>query len=137
MDIHVVALVETSHYHIDSADVPYIAQIRGVYLFDKEQRTHCCELTPSYYLIHLYDQVILSEAGDALDDDQKDRLYQAYEYNGGENNYVHCHEIDAIVERADQGEHYVYGDSEVKEDDVEYDDQIEAVREHLCGNCPL
>ena len=137
MDIHVVALVETDHYFIEPRDVEYIAQIRGVYLFDKEKRTHCCELTPSYYLIHLYDQIILSESGDALNENEKDRLYQAYEYNGGEDIYVHCHEIDALVEKADPGEHYVYGDSEVAEEDVEYDDQIEAVREHLCGNCPL
>lgn len=137
MNIHVVALIETDHYFIEPADAEYIAQIRGVYLFDKGKRTHCCEMTPSYWLIHLYDQVILSEAGDALDEDQKDRLSQAYEYNGGENIYVHCHEIDALVEKADPGKHYAYGDSEVKEEDVDYDGQIEALREHFCANCVL
>jgi len=132
MNIHVVALIETGYYCIDPADVEYIAQIHGVYFYDKEQQTHACEMTPSYYLVYLYDLVVLTEAGEALDEDEKDRLYQAYEYNGGENKYVHCYAIDELPD----DRRYIFGDSEAHET-VEYDDQIEALREHFCANCPL
>jgi hypothetical protein len=134
IDAHVLAFDETSHYHIPEADAPYIAQIRGVYLFDANQRTHCCELTPSYYLIHLYDEVHLTDAGLALDESAQDDLYQQYEYCGGDDCYVHCHTVESRIEKANRGVHYHYGNPEVTYDDVTYDEQMEALREHLCCN---
>jgi len=133
MNIHVVALNETGNYNITDEDRPYIAKIRGVYLFDIDQHTNVCELTPSYYLIHLCDQVILTPAGTALDDDQRDCLYQTYEYCDGKNSYYHCHEIDTLI-KTDPDNHCAYGDSVVEGD---YDEQIKAVQEYLCANCPL
>jgi hypothetical protein len=137
IDAHVLALDETDHYFIDPPDAPFIARIRGGYLFDRNQRTHGCEWTPSYYLIHLYDQVLLTDAGNALDDDARDALYQKYEYEGGDNCYVHCHTVERLIEKAGRFEHHHYGDPEMDLDDVEYDDQIEALREHLCCNCVI
>lgn len=126
MDIHVVTLNETDDYYIDPADVEYITQIRGVYFFDQEQVVHY-DKAPSYYLVHLYNRVILSEAGDALNENQKKRLYRAYEYNsdnGGENVPVHCDEIDAINPDC----HYACGD---------WTEDIEVLKAHLCASCPL
>jgi len=137
IDAYAIALNETDHYAIEEADRPYIEKITGVYLLDRNQRTHCCELTPSYWLIHLYDQVVLTDAGQELDDYAVDALYQKYENCGGENIYVHCHSIDALIERNEKWSVYHYGDPEIDEDDVDYDDQIEGIREHLCGNCPF
>lgn len=137
IDAYAVALDETANYAIEEADQPYIEKIVGVYLLDRNQRTHCCELTPSYWLIWLYDQVVLTEAGQKLDDLAVDALYQKYEYCGGEDIYVHCHSIDALIERNEKWTVYHYGDPEVDEDDVDYDDQMEGIREHLCGNCPF
>jgi hypothetical protein len=82
--------------------------------------------------------VILSEAGDALNENQKKRLYRAYEYNsdnGGEDGPVHCDEIDAIVKEDDPSCHYALGDWEPGKDQIE--DQIEALKAYLCANCPL
>jgi len=136
IDAYAVALDETANYAIEEADRPYIKKIMGVYLLDRNQRTHCCELTPSYWLMHLYDQVVLTEAGQALDEYAVDEL-QKYEYCGGEDIYVHCHSIDALIERNEKWTVYHYGDPEVDEDDVDYDDQIEGIQEYLCGNCPF
>jgi hypothetical protein len=139
IDAYAVALDETTNYEIDETDRPYIECIVGVYLFDRNQRTRCCELTPSYWLIHLYDQVRLTPAGQALDEYQLDEIYQKYEYCGGEDIYVHCHSVERIIAKANENPFtvYHYGDPEVDEDDVDYDDQMEGVREYLCGNCPF
>lgn len=137
IDAYVVALDETDHYDIDPADRQFIRQIRGVYVFDRNERTHCCEWTPSYWLIHLYDEVLLTEAGEALDDHAADDLYQKYEYCGGDDIYVHCHSIDAIIRRNEPFTVYHYGDTEVDQEDVDHDGQMDALREHFCGNCPL
>lgn len=137
IDAYAVALDEMDHYQIAPADQRYIEQIRGVYLFDHNQQTHCCELTPSYYLIHLYDQVILTEEGAELDDLIQDRLFQEYEHCGGEDCYVHCSAIEKIIKCNDSRTIYHYGDTEISQQDVGYDEQMESIREKLCENCPF
>jgi hypothetical protein len=137
IDAHVVALDETDHYNIAPADRPLIAKIRGVYLFNSNERTHCCEFTPSYYLIHLYDQVFLTEDGDALDESAKDEIYQRYEHEGGDNIYVHCHTIDALVEKMGPGDHHHHGATGVDYDKSDYDEQLEGLVEHFHCNCVI
>jgi hypothetical protein len=137
IDAYVIALDETASYEIDDADRPYVRQIHGVYVFDRNQRTHCCEWTPSYYLIHLYDEVIFTEQGDTLDEYAADELYQKYEYCGGEDCYVHCHTIERIIERNEPFTVYHYGDSDVDEHDADYDAQMDAIREDCCCNHAL
>ena len=135
IDARVVALDETYAYYIKEKDKQFIKTIRGVYLYNKNEITHLCEITPSYYLIHLYDQVILTNAAEQLGDFGKDDLYQTYEYRGGENIYVHCHQIDKM--EGDRSKYHLYGETGVSYDDSDYDDQMEGLREHFCGNHAL
>jgi len=154
IDARVVSFNQTSHYTIDAEDAPYIKEIRGVYLYDKNEVTHCCEITPSYWLVHLYDQVIPSDAGHDLRDEDECKMgdiYQKYEQCGNEDMYVHCRVVDAIEERAVKagketprlhgtlrsGDYYEHGVTGVTYEETPYDEQIEALREHFCGNCVL
>ena len=131
IDAFAITLDETDRHTISEADAPWIKQIQGVYLFDRNQRT---ELTSSYRLTHLYDQVI---PVDYEDEYRCAELYDKYEYGPSEDIYVHCHTIDGIIEQGDRDVVYHYGDTEVSFDDVDYCDQMESVREYLCGNCPF
>lgn len=139
IDAYCLAFDETQGYAIAEADRPLIAQIQSVYLLDRNQRTHLCEITPSYYLTHLYDTVV---AVDGVGDEERDRLDSEYAHEASDDKYVHCHEIDWIIEARDRGVVYHYGDPEVpddedKTDEENHDAQMEALREHFCGNCPL
>lgn len=134
VDAYFIALNETPHYAIDDDDRPHIVAIRGVYVLDRNERVHCCEMTPSYYLIHCYDIV---EVTPDTSDEMRDLLHEKYGLNGGDNLYVHCRSIDSFITKGDRTVVYHYGDPEVSDDDVEHDDQMEALREHFCGNCPL
>ncbi len=134
IDAWSIALDETNHYGIFNADAPLIKQIRAVYLLDRNQRTHACEVTPSYWLIHLYDQVILF---DDVEESQREELYDVYECHPGEDIYVHCSAIDQLIDENDHGVVNHYGDPGVSFDDVDYNDQMESLREYLCCNCPL
>ena len=137
IDAYVVAFSEMGHYSITEEDQPHIQDIRGVYLFDRHQRTFCCEMTPSYWLIHLYDEVVLTpEADEALDESEKDAIYQEYENCGGDDIYVHCHTIDAKIEANKPSTVYHYGGTEVSYDQSGYEEQMEGLREHLsCNHC--
>jgi hypothetical protein len=135
IDAYVIAFSEMDHYFIKEEDRPNIQDIRGVYLFDRNERTFCCEMTPSYWLIHLYDEVVLTpEADDALGECEKDAIYQEYEYCGGDNIYVHCHTIEARIEANKRNTVHHYGGTEVSYDESDYDEQLEGLQEHFCCN---
>ena len=144
IDARVIALNRTHHYLIDAKHQPSIARIEEVYLYDKNQHTHCCELTPSYYLIHLYTRVIFSPKGDKLNEHEQDEIFQAYEHEVTEECYVHCHEIDALETQAKPFTYHIHGDPEFGDaaDEFEneedfHDSVMDALREHFQGNYPI
>ena len=136
IDCFVVALDETTHYCVRDEHKSLIAEIRGIYMLDRNEITYCCELTPSYYLIYIQDQVILTpEADKTLTDEEKGSIYEEYEQSGGDNIYVHCRQIDNIIRSRKKVHHY--GKTGVKYSDSSYEEQIEGLREHFQGNSVL
>lgn len=139
IDARCVLFDETDYYGIDDEDKPFIGSINGIYLYDKNERTHCCEWTPSYWLIHLYD--VIDFKGDPSDD-KRDELSQKYEYNGGDDIYVHCHTLDETEKRQKKKRKcrrtlIEIGKTGVNYADVDHDEQMDSLREHYCGNCPF
>ena len=136
IDARVIAINETEYYEFPAEHAPYIQAIRGIYLYDANQHTHCCELTPSYYLIFLYHSVLLTEAGKALDDEARRVLLEEYEVcNNGEDRYVHCSTVERLAKAT--GDYLEYGATEVSYDDETYDEQIEGLIEYFGGNPPF
>jgi hypothetical protein len=144
IDAYAVALDETADYNIDLAHRPYIRRILGAYLFDRNEHTHCCELTASYYLIFLFTSVELTDAGLALDDDARGELYDRYESEPSDERYVHCREIDRILEAAEPYRVCHYGDvapndleDGIEDADERHAAEMECIREHLSCNHPF
>jgi hypothetical protein len=138
IDARIIALDETEFYHLEPEEQRLIRAIKGVYLYDANRHTHCCELTPSYYLIFLYNSVNLTDEGLALDDEARGELYDKFEVEcGGDDCYMHVHTVDQLAEKAekaDNGTYHVYGDPEVSFDDSDYDEQIEGLVEYFRCN---
>ena len=147
IDAYAVSFDFTEYYNIDPADRPYIESIRAAFVFDRNQRTHLCELTASYFLIHLYDYVCLSAAAEQLDDDAREelreRLDETYAHCGCDDEYRHCSGIERLIAANQPGNLYHYGDVEERRladsDDADENHAagMETIREHLCGNCPF
>jgi hypothetical protein len=134
IDARAISLDETEHYLIAEADKPFVRRIMGVYLYDRNSHTHLCEITASYWLIHLYDEVVLTEEGEKLDDFEKERLYQEHETCGSDDTYMHVSAVDSMEENFAKSRYYVYGDPGVSFADVPYEDQMESLREYLNAN---
>jgi hypothetical protein len=144
LDAYALNFDRTDDFFIDPEDRPYIESIRSIFAMDRNERTHLCELTPSYFLIHLYDEIYWTDAGDALDEYKKDELYQAYCYCGTEDEYQHCAGIDRMIEADAPGTVEHYGDldpsawaDESEDPDENHAADMEKLREQLCGNCPF
>lgn len=136
IDARIIALDETSNYYLEPEEQRLIRAIKGVYLYDANRHTYCCELTPSYDLIFLYNSVNLTDEGLALDDGAREGLSDKFE-NGGDDCYMHVHTVDQLAEKAEKaanGTYHVYGDPEVSFDDSDYDEQIEGLVEYFRCN---
>lgn len=138
IDARVIAIDETEHYTFPVEDRPYIKKILAVYLYDANERTHCCELTPSHFLRYLYHVVRLTEAGENLSDERREDFYTDYEVsNFNEDVYMHCATLEQLAEAGTPEDYHNYGATGVSYEDSDYDDQIEGLVEHLNGNPPF
>lgn len=145
IDAYIVGRDETGNYNIAAVDKPHIERIVGVYLLDRNSKTNCCEIVPSYFLIHLYDSVWVKENG-KLDDDERERLCERYESLESEDIYVHCRLLNAVLDagkearnRNDQAARlanlcYHDGETGIDFKEESYEEQMERLREHFCGN---
>lgn len=140
IDARCISLDETKYYNFNPEHAPFIEKMYGIYLYDKNSYTHCCEFTPSYFLIHLYDSCVLNEAGQALSEEKKDEIYQAYEHTGeNEDKYVHCSSIDSLEKELVKKSfrYHRYGRTGVRLRTVPREQQMESLQEHFRANCPL
>ena len=116
---------ETHHWNIPGHLRPFVRRMLGVYFYNANEVTHCCELTPSYYLRGLQNDV---ECVDDTPDAIRDELSELALSEPCEDCYVHCHVVDRKPFAAFLGSVGTDGEDEpVSEDDV---------REYWQGNCP-
>lgn len=119
-----VAIDET-HHITDDALVKACGKIFTVYFYDANEKTHCCEITPSHYLIPLY---CYSE--NEVSDEIKDELTDLERYN--EPMYVHCHQLEDMktVKVGCNGRYYAPEGRKHKE-------ILDHAEEYLRGNWPI
>jgi hypothetical protein len=94
MKFRVLLLDETEHWREDIVKAAG-GQVFGVYLYNPNQVTHCCEFTPSFALTFL-NSIPLEypdgeEAREQLHDDLIDGNVHCEPIT-----YVHCHDVDKL-----------------------------------------
>ena len=125
----VIGFDRTQHLNIAEADRPFIKAFIQVYIYDPSVGVHCCELTPSYELLHLYDTLILNEPPKDMSDDEfrdlNGRLDADYCYEPSEPfEYHHCRSIERLI----QAKHpYLYQSTS------EFDSMDEAEERYRCN----
>ena len=129
IDARIIAINETEYYNLPEEHKPYIQAIHGVYLYDANQQVHCCDLAASYYLIFLYNLVILTKEGERLD-----KVWD--EYNcPGENTYMYCRTVKKLAKAT--ADYMVYGGTGISYDESDYDEQIADLVETFSCNLPF
>jgi hypothetical protein len=120
-DWRAVGIDVTAHYSVAEEDKPHVKRIIDVFFYDRNEHTHLCEATPSYFLRYLYTTIEYAE-GVFFNEDLRERLDQEYAHCYTEDSYMHVSDVDRITELA-----AVYGEEATEEE----------VREYWQGNCPL
>ncbi|MCI0421489.1 MAG: hypothetical protein L0312_20070 [Acidobacteria bacterium] len=135
IDACLIALNRTQDYAIEDEDKPFVHAIREVYLYDRNEHTYCCELTPSYWLLYVSTMVLFPEG---TTEEVIERVEQRYIADSppSDNCYVHVYEIDSIAEQHKKWWKH-HGRTGVKYKDVERDEQLEALIEHFSANTPF
>jgi len=141
IDAYAIALDETDYYNLHPADAPFIKRILGVYLFDRNERVHCCELPPSYFLIYLYTCV---EFVDGIDDDMREAIDEKFANEPSDDCYIHCSSIERIIAADTRSEIDHYGDvaandleDGIADPDERHSAEMDRIQEDLRGNCPF
>lgn len=114
-----IGLDVTRHYNLAAEDRPHIARIIDTFMYDRSVRTHCCELTPSYWLVYLHTEI---EWQGFPSDEVRERIDQRYAHEETDDIYVHCHEVEAARQM-----NVAYGEPATQEE----------AREYWQGNCPF
>lgn len=127
-----VAIDETRHWNLDEKQAAAIERILGVYFYDANERTHLCELTPSYYLRSLSGSIwFKDDVSDALKDEIDDATSHAR--HSGEDIYMHCSDVNRIDAKwkSNYGPALDYDGTEI----IDTREAEEVVREYFQGNC--
>jgi hypothetical protein len=122
-DWRAVGMDSTFAYIIAEEDRPYVKRIIDVFFYDKNEHTYVCELTPSYFLRHLYTFIEWAD-GPEVSAGKQDELDNRYCHEPTDDTYMHCSDVDRLTEFVatlpDSG-----------------NDTEDEVREHWQGNCPF
>jgi hypothetical protein len=130
LDLWLVRLEQTNHHPV--AGDEEVLGWAEVYLYDRNEVTYCCELTPSYCLYALYTEVMLKDFGEGLSEEELSRLHEEHETSLDEYvRYVHCHDIQRLDD--DPRRAYHIGEQMVEEGQT-YEDVIEGYSEFYRGN---
>jgi len=128
-----IGAVRIDETHYWSEDVQEkVDKVWGIYIFDKNTHTHCCEITPSYCL---YNAGFAIEAPE-LDQDELEELEQDM-YAGfctEPVTYMHCHSVDKMPEENFDWDFHLNEDEYNFDDDDEYQQMMDDMIQYYCGN---
>lgn len=86
MRLRLVEIDETEYLGDKCRD--QVGRLFTIYLYDADERTHCCELTPSHWL-----EAVFFETTGQIDDDLADDLNQGLYYSS---HYRHCRDVEKL-----------------------------------------
>ena len=110
-----IRMDETRHWTDDIKS--RVKVIYSHYLFDEHQCTHCCEITPSYWLMWVGFDIEMEDPEAEIPDDLYEAIESAYQSNALENSgYHHCRVIDRIKDE-DMKKVFMEGDELEKRSD--------------------
>lgn len=137
-----VRLDETSNWDADFLKKYRIEKVFGVYVYNRNRRVHCCEMTASYELNFVESQFEF-EAGfypeDQLSEEIDDLRIEA-EAGTELVSYYHCHSIDKIpVRRKRYGkarveQFHILTAKDCREQEMDNDAAVESAYEYCRGN---
>lgn len=127
-----VKIDETRHWNL--SEWPEVKAIYSIWLYDENDVTYLCEITPSYCLhpIETYPEFYEPEFYESEKDDRRreeimDDIRENAYIDGWNVMYVHCRDTDGLPG-------HDFGEESISFDDVAYDEQIEAMIEHCQCN---
>jgi hypothetical protein len=128
--IGAVRIDETQYWSDDVQEK--VDKIYGVYLFDKNQHTHLCELTPSYCLWYMGFAVY----ADGLDADELCELEDDMRSNDYSEpvTYMHCSAVDKMDAENFDWDFNVDHENYDYDDEDSYRDMIDDMMEAYSGN---
>ena len=92
-----IGLDQFEHWRFPADLAPYVEKVVACYAFNRSLHTHCCEITPSYWL-----EFIAHEARvkDGTPNAIRDRICELVMSEPGDGQYMHVATVNRMAERA-------------------------------------
>lgn len=118
-----VTLDETKDWRDDVQE--RAGKVFATYLYDENRVTHCCEITPSFELYHLYSTPLNDDEPDNAIAELVDEEEARARFDGQDIQYIHCADIAGLPDGwfHDAGEEALESDQaweEARDDAIEY-----------------
>lgn len=95
-----VAIDVTHNYEIAEDDKPFIKRILDVFIYDVNEHTYCCEITPSHWMIYVqteidfdYRRLHRRKHYDGI----SERLEMKYAHEQTDDCYMHVSDVAAML----------------------------------------
>jgi hypothetical protein len=129
----------TQYFDLPAEDAEDIVKIVDGYVYDQAQHTHCCELTPSYWLRYVYRTIHFRDDLYDYSPEAEDRRNELYEKYGepGDDMYVHVRDIERRSDTVAIGEYEYATDDEQAASEFmldDYESAWESACDHAAGN---
>ena len=122
--LKVVKIEETQFW--SKKIVKKAGKLFGVYIFDENESTFCCEITPSHYLRFLYSFT------EKFVDDKTNELIRESDATEGGDFYMHSGDANKIEAVATYEFEY---EGEIEDED--YREKLDSLLDTLAGNPPV
>jgi hypothetical protein len=123
--VTLVAIDETALWNLDGLPNGHkVDRIMAVHLFDREQVTYCCEITPSRWLERLRTTVVLKDEFET-DEELYDAVQEESMLSPDWGGYYHVSTVNRMLSKNPE-DAYV--------DPHEYESFADAVEQHQCNH---
>lgn len=126
-DFWLVALDETPYWMLPADIMQHIERIEAVFVFDRNEATYLCEMTPSYCLYLVEHRPVFKD--DDLDERIKERGYDTIQgaFIDDDIDYMHCHAMDQLIEKLKNEEYRVAHYGAVPDDWIDPENEMAVV----------
>ena len=137
MRCHLYVVDHIEHWSVGCLVEDKCRQQHDVYMFNPDEATHCCEMTPSYWMAPAFNTFRLKNGVEDEDQELAGRIDEFVMVQEFEGCYIHCSDIKSLPHFKDKLPAELPAAFVLEWDDDDEVEDLEDFLEGITGNPPV